>query len=91
MIGIWHRWQQRRAIRALMATTLKARCSELAANVTANKALLQRLQYHRANQAAPKPLTKAQKAKLKRDRERGEAYLAKANALGVYNDGDDYD
>lgn len=37
----------------------------------------------------PKPLTAAQVAKRVRDRSRGEAYLAKAHALGVYEDRDD--
>lgn len=37
----------------------------------------------------PKPPTKAQLAKVERDRRRGEMYLAKANALGVYNSCDD--
>lgn len=73
----------------IISQSLKDRTGLLAANVTANNALLVRLQNSYATRPLPKPLTKAQIAKRDRDRKRGEMYLAKAHALGVYEEEED--
>lgn len=65
--------------------TLKSRAEALAENVIAHNALWKKLM---AGRPKPKTLTKRQLAKRDRDRKRGEKYLAKAHALGVYEEPD---
>lgn len=69
--------------------TFQARSAQLAKNITANNVPLKRLVLYSASHPKPKPLTKAQIAKRERDRKLGEEYLAKAHALGVYEERDD--
>lgn len=77
----------RTSISEFVTETLNTRASHLAKNITINNAYLKRLL---ARAPKPKRLTKAQIAKQKRDRKLGKKYLAKAHALGVYEDRDDY-
>lgn len=78
--------KRRASYSQIVKKTLQKRTGALMASVTHNNALLSRLEKEWASRPKPKPLTKAQIAKRNRDEALGRKYLAKAHALGVYEE-----
>lgn len=78
--------KRKKSLSQIVKQTLQKRTGALMASVTANNALLSKLEKDWAGRPKPKPLTKAQIAKRNRDEALGREYLAKAHALGVYEE-----